>query len=41
MINFFKVPSYDEYKEQISKFWDDIAKFYKDWYLDIQKNINK
>jgi hypothetical protein len=39
--NLFKVPSYDEYKEQVSKFWNDVFKFYKDFSIDIDKNIKK
>jgi len=43
MLNFnpFKIPSYSEYKEQVSKFWNDVAKFYKDWYSDIEETTKK
>lgn len=43
MLNFnpFKIPSYEEYKEQVSSFWNSVAKFYKDWYSDFEKNLKK
>ena len=43
MFNFnpFKVPSYKEYKEQVSKYWNDVFKFFRDWSVDTDKNIKK
>jgi hypothetical protein len=43
MFNFnpFKIPTYSEWKEQVTKFYGDVAKFYKDWYSDIKETVNK
>lgn len=38
--NPFKMPTYSEWKEQVTKFYADVTKFYKDWYSDIKLDID-
>jgi deoxyadenosine/deoxycytidine kinase len=37
----FKLPTYEELKQNYEKYLKDVQKFYKDWYSDIQKTFNK
>ena len=37
----FKLPTYEELKQNYETYLKDVQKFYKDWYSDIQKTFNK
>jgi len=37
----FKLPSYSEWKESVEKFNADIKKFWKDYFQDLQKHLDK
>ena len=39
--NPFKFPTYSEWKESVEKINADVMKFWKDWYADIKKNLDK
>jgi predicted Zn-dependent peptidase len=39
--NPFKLPTYSEWKESVEKINADVMKFYKDWYADIKKTLDK
>jgi hypothetical protein len=39
--NSFKLPTYSEWKESVEKIQADVMKFWKDWYEDIKKNLDK
>jgi hypothetical protein len=40
-LNPFKLPSYSEVKESAEKFQADVKQFWKDWFNDIQKYLDK
>ena len=37
----FKLPTYEELKQNYGTYLKDVQKFYKDWYSDIQETFNK
>ena len=37
----FKLPTYEELKQNYETYLKDVQKFYKDFYSDIQKTFNK
>ena len=39
--NPFKVPTYSEVKESVEKFNADVKAFWKDWFNDVQKYLDK
>ena len=43
MFNFnpFKVPTYLEWKESVEKISADVMKFWKDWFEDVKKTLDK
>ena len=40
MFNPFKLPSYEEARENTEKLFKDLSKFYSDWYEDVKKYFN-
>jgi hypothetical protein len=39
--NPFKLPTYSEWKESVEKINADVMKFWKDWFNDIKKTLDK
>jgi hypothetical protein len=39
--NPFKLPTYSEWKESVEKINTDVMKFWKDWFNDIKKTLDK
>jgi len=39
--NTFKFPTYAEWKESVEKINADVMKFYKDWFSDFKKYLDK
>ena len=39
--NPFKLPTYSEWKESVEKIQADVMKFWKDWFNDIKKTLDK